>query len=443
MNFEVLLTPADYWLDFLVLGALCLAAFSTVFLKPQLLSILATMAAILGAGPYILGYGIYDEAILVALLAGTFLALFTGRLHLKKQKLSLHSVFFFCLMGWIAFQSIRGVVVQGDIRLLRYFLYFASLFCLGFLIPRIPEADWIKQRQATLILAGCTALFILYYLHGQYYESALGLYGRFALQGHRWSGSAYAFYPIFLGIPCAFLFFERNKILSAVFLATIFYVGLYFDSRICIGVFLLYGFVSLTFRNFLALYIVTLIAVLGLLAIAPEAAHPLEAQIIAKLNSIVEGGQFIFNPRVSDRDRQAVLIAGLKTSWQSASQLLFGSGYYSSKKEMIPALTEYTHLSLYRGDTARPTGMPAFLVDTGLVGAFFLFGLLGLVLQSVVARLDSILNRNLRLFTLIPLVGVGWLMVSNILDCALLFLLLMPGGPVFALLESKELTKKP
>jgi hypothetical protein len=150
---------------------------------------------------------------------------------------------------------------------------------------------------------------------------------------------------------------------------------------------------------------------------------PIDVTIINNANGIISEyyeSLITLTPLPTDTDRMIEIVAPIKAS------TLFGYGTYMHHTVLAPyIITEAANRGIVFGsDFVRVTGFAAFLTDYGWVG----FGLL--IINFICVGLKLILNRS-KIWLLLGVslcFAFGWLLVSNILDNVMWWLLIVPFG---------------
>lgn len=145
----------------------------------------------------------------------------------------------------------------------------------------------------------------------------------------------------------------------------------------------------------------------------------------------------------TDIDRKLAILAAVKTvSSQGIKVLLIGTGYYSHRLVMLPYIHATANEYQYRfpesyNTIVRTATFNGMLVDNGLIGMalflslFVLTGVTALVMMW--RRLGARLGLVLAAGGSLALVGLSLFASSNF-DMLLLYLVIMPAGPVLAVI---------
>lgn len=399
-------------------------------------------------GLVVRGYGLVDEFLTGCVLIGGFLAVSIKAVPLTRQprnKLaSFHAVVFSLMIIYVIVESTRGLMLWGDLRLVRWVVYYVMLgiilLTIHWGIFPVPDA----RKTALTISLSALIYFIAYLGQGVYLEALLGE-SRFITQGEEWSGSAYAVFPIIVAIPAAIYLLKDKarkwQLLGLALIAMGVLVAYYYDSRISylvIAAFLVFSPLVLRFRR-VAPFLVVLLGVLGwLYYFGNWNSFVGHAQDLAQgLTSTVN----LWSPRISDIDRYAHIFAAFDAVGDNLVTWLFGYGVHSHRFVMGPYLNEiYASIpgvNINIPNTVRTEGFEALLVDTGFVGLFllaanFLFAAMRLLTQ----------RSTLRILLLLALVmSFLWLFVANIQDVLLFYMIIMPVGPLVLMGQRKTATK--
>ena len=107
----------------------------------------------------------------------------------------LHRALFVAFALYCAVQSVRGMVYLGDLRVIRFVVFFIMLAALALIWPGGPEGIRVRG----VVLAGLV-YFAVYLAMGLVYEIAGGG-NRFDLQGRWWVGTSVAMVPAAILVP--------------------------------------------------------------------------------------------------------------------------------------------------------------------------------------------------------------------------------------------------
>jgi hypothetical protein len=406
----------------LIAGSLALSA----ILRPRWLWPLLVVGAIVGSGPKLKGYVIFDELFLIALVGGALMAAAVGALGQRDRPLnSTHAAAFIAWALFMGAQSLRGMVFERDPRIVRWTVMYLALAVLAHLLSRYRlrrPVDW-----HLLVVASTVALYAAYLVVGWYYERTLGPGGRYGAQGLIWAGTAAAVFPTAIAYPAALLLLERKALATRVLaLAAMLIMGVvawYYDSRfswLMIGIFTI---LWLTRRPWVFVIAVT-------------------ASLFLGIDSSVtrEDADDYFSD--STRGLQLQIAADAAShDWVVAT---IGAGIYSHRTillpyaravfnravsdEMMSSWRDYDGQPMQRGfeGVYRTNGLPAFFIDTGLVG-LGLFAVL-FAMRAVAIMRSRTSTRRLWLATLA--FAAFALVLVNPIDLILFYLLLLPNGPL-------------
>ena len=427
-----------------------------------------SVGSLITAGLMPLGYSLIDEVLLILAVeilsrtsrTNTLIEVSKGR---DRSLFKLHQIFFYILLVYFFFQSIRGAFIfEGsdlldNIRKIRWVFYFLFLFLLSYLLTR--RSNIIRDVQglpASLAKAGVWYAG-LYFATGIIYENIFGI-NRYDFQpGHSasflWGTTAYALFPVVLAFPssliCIKSTYQKERLLGYSSILLWGGVGIYYDSRVTslvIAGFVLLGLAQLVLKKrIVPLMILAVVMTVSLLGVVP-----LIDRDSAFVGDMLKIWLTVSNPtevanQANDLDRYLEVIAAYRTISSSAFTFLFGYGYRMSGAVIAPYLADVAseYSPIYFGKVLNKDwnnlaveGMAAFLIDTGTVGAILL-----LLVSIVVVRRIWLTNHPDKLV----LVGsvafcTAWLFVIDVRDIVLYFLLVMPSGILCALAGCRKTT---
>lgn len=427
---------------------------------------------IIFSGFMIAGRPVVDEYFLAAVIAGGFLAAWRGLVPRgDNKKLSFHWQVFLFAVVYFAIQSLRGAFVLEDIKILRwvgYFLLFGALF---FLVRK-----WQFPQPGALLTAKITSIasviyFGAYFLLGLGSECLVGIF-RWVPQGTVWAGSSYAVFPVIFSFPAAVFLLNTNNrkvrwlgwfalflsILTvgfyesrigwlALFVMSIFtllFLGIRRTLEVLPGLVIIFGFTLLFTLSALATpywldgnlldepYCHTLLR--GEASLSEVSGRLFNADWYKVRSSIFWQGMsetvvFPISPRRSDLDRSLHIKAGFTVFSKNPSSLLFGAGTHSHRVLLRSPLEKLYQVELPEekiSSVVRTVGLSAILVDFGLVGLILILLNLFLVFKKLVAGGGWSTWRKASVFLAALILIPIWLIVSDIQDMVIYFLLLMP-----------------
>ena len=430
----------------------------SVALRPKWFWPLLIISSIVGIGPAVGGYFILDELFAGAIvLGGLMLIAIRGSqsdrdVERRASGLRFNHRFVYSVWaGYMIVQSIRGVLVTGDSRMARWVVLYVVVALLSQLACRTDLFEFPSPRAASLLILTTTILYYIAYLaQGVYWDFTLaqaglwGELGRFQSQQFFWSGSAFAVFPTLVATPASIMLFRygflKDQILVIVTFVIMCIVGFYFDSRMSFMV--MAGFLCLSLPRLGARNVVLIVLIFSLLYVGftPDPS----ANIADFLLSFAWDIEAIWSPgeNYSNVTRNAHLRAGIMAALDDPTIFLVGAGVYAHRTVLGPYLVglyekylpkaAYTIVPGSRNDPAaltvfRSTAFTALLVDTGVIGVL-------LFAMNFVVTAHKLLKReatNRPLFMTTAFMAFMWLLVSNILDIILLYLLIMPGGILY------------
>ena len=407
-----------------------------VALKPKFFWPILIFVVVGTAGLMVNGYCLIDEYLTACVLLGSLLSVSIGFIHFRRKQENVwdqfHKWMFFLLIIYMIAQSIRGLFLWEDWRIIRWIIYYSMLGILSFIITKkgffIPDA----KKTLSIILTSGILYFGLYMIYGLFYEKVKGL-SRFTTQGLEWSGSAYATFPLIVVIPGALFLLKSNvrihQWLGWVGLIIAAIVGFYYNSRISLlilSVFLILSLPILGFRKLILPIVIFLI--IPSLIFYPGNKGKFIEEIGKYGKALCESAQALWSPRHSDLDRNLHLRASFLAVGADCSTLLLGYGMHSERFVLRPYVQRLYNQYLPRAKVppiVRTTGFTAFLVNTGLIGIFLLCANFLIVGCRIFVHQKGFSKVVLLISLLITFL---WLFISNIQDIVLLYLIIMPSG---------------
>ena len=215
-----------------------LVALGRQFFWPTLI-----FASVCSMGIMVKGYDLADEFFLGCIILGVLLRVFIGKQEFSKRSdnscIYKHELFFRLLIYYLIFQSLRGMVVLGDLRMFRFLFYYGMLGIISFMIchGKFPN---LTPRKTAILLVWSGILYFSLYLWQGYFGEAHHLqtykhFGKFASQGISWVGTSAAIFPLIITIPATLLLardkLHRHRYLVAFSLIISLYTSVYYDTR--------------------------------------------------------------------------------------------------------------------------------------------------------------------------------------------------------------------
>lgn len=403
--------------------------------KPRIFWEALIFFAVFSAGFMIRHFNFIDEYFVGCILFGGLLAIFMRAVKLKKKPERniwefLHKWLFFLFTIYMATQSLRGMFFLGGIMKIRWFIFFAMLFWVSFLITKKNFLMPRPQKICLVILLGSLGYLIIYLLHGISARIMRGVSWQ-AVQLTEWSTPAYALFLIVITIPCALFFIRENRRsyrrLGWLCLIISFVAAFFYSSRIAILVIL--GFCFIFFVKFgirrVALLLFTLLIIFNFFF--PQGKINV---FFGELPRLVRG-IILWDESAVDIDRKMhlqVSFASISSNWKN---FLFGYGFRTHGLFITPHLKN-AYIKRGLRDTAaklKPDqsteGFTALLVDTGIIGLLLLLANFALVSREIL-----VYKKNRYRFTILAslIFAFLWLPVINLLDIMLFYFLIMPNG---------------
>ena len=435
-----------YLLLLFLCGFIGFVVIGVISLKPKLFWTTLIFAVILGTGPMIKGYGLIDEYLVGCIIVGFLLSLSIRPVcqvyaSQKTRFSKIHFEIFFLFMCYLTLQSIRGLIVLDDLRMIRFIIFFMMLGILSYILfkgffPVPPPSQIIN-----LVLLGSLIYFMLYLGYGIYTESIRGI-NRFDVQGDEWTGSSVAMFPLFCVVPAVYFMlvkkseqFRKNTWIAWIVIIVGAATSFYYDSRISwivITGFLVFSIRDLGLYKSLKIFIIFAVFLFTLLLGQPKHNFNFTARISGFYKALFISGTGL---QESDIDRKLAILASLRLITDNPKTLLFGTGFYTERYKLVPyyeeVLSEYgirTNVSSAIHSIVRTSTFPSFIAGTGLIGIFFLFLCFYLTACEIImnTRAHGIKGRKIVLFTL--LIVFMSIFVSINLDLILFYLCIMPSG---------------
>jgi hypothetical protein len=439
------ITP--YVVCILIVG---LALIGVVALRPKLFWPILIFVVVGTLGPKVQGYCLIDEYFTGCVLVGGLLAISVKAVSLRGKPSNglnyLHLCLFSVMIIYMIVESIWGLFLWEDLRLIRWVIYYAMLGIIAFVTFKgdfpVPNA-----RKTALIVSWSALLYFIAYLGQGFYAETFRGISRFATQGLEWAGSAGAVFPLVIAMPAAIFLLKdsvryRRWLGLALILVSIL-VAYYYDSRVSylvITAFLVFSPIVLGFRR-VAPFLFLFLGILGYIyCFGDWGGFINEVQTYA--SRFFETVAAFWSPRVSDIGRSLHMQVGFVAVGASLATWLFGYGIHSHRFVIGPYLQElYSEIpgvSVKLGNIVRTEAFTALLVDTGFIGmlllaANFLFTAFRLFVQKSPMRIILLLSLVITFL---------WMFVSDLQDHVLFYLMIMPSG-LLALLGQHEAAEQP
>lgn len=383
------------------------------------------------------GYGLVDEYLMACILLGALLRLSlrpVGPAPPPARQGSLgklHRQVFFLFVFYMTYQSLRGMIMLGDLRVARFVIFFAAIGVLAYIIGKgyfyLPP----PHRLARHLLLGTSVYFVLYMGQGLVAEFFRGM-GRYDTQGIEWSGSTIGMFPLYIAMPPAlFLLKGRGSRLGFITVALSVAAAFYYDSRFSLLAVTAFMVLSLRILNIRRVAVLAAVVLAAMVFLAAGIEGEGIGEKIDNLGKALysSASAFTGSPRESDMDRKLHVIAAVRTVADNPLRAVFGTGFYTHRYEMVPYLAEAIEsygLSIVVSDITRPASFSAFLVDTGLVGLILLGMNFLLTAHALIIGTKDKGYRNLLLLSL-ALVVLSMFISLNY-DLVLFYLAFMPAG---------------
>ena len=436
-----------------------------VSMRPRLFWHMLIIVNIVGNGPRLMGYFFWDELLTGCVILGALLRL--SLLNTKPQKNvsnPAHMFVFFLWVSYMVIESIMGIMVNNDLRIIRWILFYIELGLLSsILYYRSGEFPFPPVRQFSIVVLITTAIYYIAYLaHGMIIESMLGIgtLGRVAAQylteGFLWSGSAMAIFPTLIAMASAIFLMNDSsfkvRMLVLFSMVLMMLVGFYYDSRLSWVI--IFAICLVSFKRFRLAKLISIIVLFGLIFQIFMPNYP-----IGKfLYTLFEGTQTLWHAGESGMGRKLQFEAGLLRLTDNPRTLLVGDGIYSHRFTITPYVNElyrktepefrrafnvpgYEEIRAAKdvgpgGKTIfRTTAFSALVIDTGIIGMMLFY------LNYIFTGLKLIKQKSTERIILLTILFLAfmWLFNNNISEVVFLYILIMPRG----LLEQLSTASRP
>lgn len=439
-----------------------------MFYRPRALWSIVIIGSILGQGPRFSGYQLYDEFIVWCAIMAAFARIAIRGVRLSRTVVETEQrAFFYLWVLYMVVESVIGIFINDDMRIVRWVLFYISIGLLAFVTynyrDEFPFPPFRKLIQEIVVWG--TIYNAAYLGIGLFYKAILGQSGHFDSQfletGVVWAGTATAVYPAILIVPAAIMIIhERSKLwettVSWAALASTMYVGHFYDSRMSFIVVVGCFVVSLAKINIKFILVIAAIFCVTFAVFSDPEDDNLQRGY-SFFSKLYEGAATLFfknDERKADGfdkgdvNRRLQFEAALLRVTESPLIFLFGDGIYSHRKTIIPHVEELYAMYLPDTDRQRPpgwedaqagrfhtdnrgsfdvfrtTGFSALLIDGGVVGmVLFVMGYcyVGLIIWKRRGRYRMML-------LMLLVLNYWWLFVNNVVDVFIIYLLVMPGG---------------
>ena len=354
------------------------------------------------------------------------------------------------LCGYLFIETLRIEITNPSLEVTRWLILFFILFVLVFLLKQIKD-DYYKLLSIVICIC-CVVYYIFYFIQG-----AVTFYifneSKYSTQSWLVPGSTYAIYPLLVGLPCGMVLFKHHNAklrllgLSVGVLSVI--INIYYDSRmlfILLIVFMFISFLILDWKRALiydgVMLSVWLIMVVNITISRNTDGTDLENldmtyfetyQILLKDYTDSIGGisQGIAHLRPTDVDRFIEIVAPIKAIQKDIGTLLFGYGTYQHHTALYPYVNELVleKMPMFKTpEFIRSTGFAQNVTDYGLIGCL----LLGF--NFLLTGIKLVIQGNKWLvWGIVLCISCGWLIVNNMLDSVLWWMMIIPFGLLYQL----------
>ncbi len=447
-----------------LLGGVAIGTF--ILNKPNKLRLLIIFSIIFACGMEFEGYPVIDEYLIFILFFGFFIRFhFINKQNFIIKKnlfpLTLHSKIFYLLIGYLIFQSFRGMLLLEDIRMLRWILFFLVLGYLSFIFSK-GENIVDKKKVIKVVFLSSFLYFIVYLSLGYFFQNYSDI-NRWDLQGTLWTGTSVMGVPLILYIVSSICYIETSRSKLSLFIilvssAVVYYCMLFYESRssefLILGSIVCYMLFNLfRLRTKSLIFSIFFLGGCFLLSSLWLGSYDLSTQKIVKLIPFnFQTNEFSIPKKIhinlgvqqssnSDIDRVVHHMSAFDSiKNESLFIKTFGFGWYKGARyEMIDdALllrTKYglstDHLT--NGRPLQATAAAAILVDTGLFGVFLFLTNMFLTTVSILRSKDTFKY----IISLIYLIMIPILFIGNVTPMLLAWVLIMPNNPIILMLNDE------
>lgn len=443
---------------YLVLGVIVIILLVKSASYPSKFWVMLVPISITTAGLSINGLTIYDEILTVSILLGTLIAIVNRKTGYKKRSYEQIETWiryvFNILIIYLILQSLRGVIIFGEVKKIRWVVYFITIGLTSYILLNRDVEKSNYKSFAYSIVRWSFIYFLAYIITGVIFEFILNI-SKFEMQpGHTmqflWGTTAYVMFPAIVALPASLILFNEKdkkvKRIARLFIAEIIFISFYYESRIIqLSVIIFFAALLITKRTnkrIIWAYIF-LILVAVLLFSKGAVVHD---NVARKIDDLFKSVTFLMgsnnNPENADLDRIILVKVAFKCINEDVLHFLIGYGYRTSGfiigspyyfmiKQYLPRKQYFT------GDLDN-FGAEAFtniVVETGLIG-ILLFEIL-FVLQVVFFLRQR--NNKYKYYCIAALISMNiWIFVINMLDIILFFWVLMPKGILYHMTHNSQ-----
>jgi hypothetical protein len=358
-----------------------------------------------------------------------------------EQIQKIHTWIFGITAFYLFAESIRGYLILGDIKILRWVALFFVLIPIAYFIAR-PEIKNKVWTNLPLIIVIVSIVFYASYIAQGLLSEIFSEIDRWGSQGFEWAGSSYIVFPLIVAIPCAMKLIDnkklRDNILGLVLCIFAVVISHYYESRVLFFIILAFLIISpFVMRLDRAIIFIIVLVSAWLIIIQPfwmQSAHTAN-EIISWYSSMIQESVVApVTPRPFDFGRLAQLEASIITVSDNWLTSLFGFGTYQHHYVLQPVIREmYTVAAPFWADSVpsfiRTTGACAYITDYGMIGTILL------IVNFMFTGTELLINRGkyFILFGVSLVMILGWFYIANILDMVILYILIMPFGLLWQL----------
>lgn len=386
------------------------------------------------------GFSYYDEFFLFSICIGALLHNFYLPQKGNWEYNKIHNRVFLLFISYMIFQSFHGLAVLYSPRKIRWVLFFIFFLIVNYLI-RKRKFPSINFRSLSLLISILSILYFGFYFFYGFIFEIFGV-NRYNLQYANglnmiaiWGTTAYVMFPIVIAMPCSLFLIKdstyKYSSLGWVSVSLLILNSIYYDSRIgllAIAIIYISSFTSLGPTKIIGMSIFLSIIMTTFFIITNDGGGVLSLMqtsfgIGTNFSQAVESGNW-----AQDMDRYIWTIVAFESISDSWSHFLFGHGFRTSGFVVAPYVYDWFQFlgkNLDYDDNVATEMFTNILVETGWVGLImYSMNYVSLISKIIKTKLNP--YRYILISSL--LIAYFWMFIINMIDIAILYLILMPNG---------------
>lgn len=391
----------------------------------------------------IAGYAVVDILLMTVFFATR------SNYKISIPKLDLVTIF----ICYMILQVFRGLIVLLDFRILYWLIFFIVIYSSHRFLGSLLKKNLIGIVFVTKVFNYCVIYFAIY--------GSLPILFRNpdVYQGIYWVGSSSAFIIIIPFVCSHFILYAKSNFsllgLRAPYLLLVFAVSVIHYSRMGMYLILIYLFclaVTVSFfriRRMLGMcfFLVTTLFTLSVtetLYYEGQGGGGLFEAEIEQIDGVNQSGFSSLSETSNDISRFIVLLSVYDKITSSTQELLFGSGWYTSRFTLQSF--ELINVQYYgaKGDyiskdkAMQVSGLPAFVSDTGLIGLFFIM----YFFAKSAAQIYQSRSPGRKIIILFLFSNFIFYLVGNPFISIISLLMILPNGLLVCLARASSLTER-